>query len=111
MVPRVQMKNPSNTSSLPKNHSQLGMNLRKTNGAVQPPRKSVMPRPQMAKSPKYSPRKNNANLNPLYSVKYPATNSDSASGRSNGVRLDSAAAATMKRRNPASPQGVSTFQA
>src|SRR5262245_34632586 len=106
------MKNPSKASSLPKNQSHDGRTkLRKANGAVQPPRNKVMPSPQMANSPKYSPRKNRANLNPLYSVKYPATNSDSASGRSNGVRFDSAAAATMKSRNPARPQGVKTFQA
>ena len=37
-------------------------------GACQPPRNSVMPRPLMANMPRYSPRKNSANLNPEYSV-------------------------------------------
>ena len=38
----------------------------------------------------YSPRKKNTKIIPLCSVKYPLTSSDSASGRSNGVRLVSA---------------------
>ena len=42
--------------------------------------------------PRYSPMKNKANLNPEYSRKYPATISDSASGKSKGDRLASAGA-------------------
>ena len=45
---------------------------------------------------------NSANMNrpifiALYSVKYPAMSSDSASGRSNGMRLFSAMAAVRNR--------------
>ena len=40
----------------------------------------------------YSPKKKNANAIPLCSVMKPATNSDSASGKSNGLRLVSATA-------------------
>ena len=42
----------------------------------------------------YSARKYSAQRKPLYSVMYPATSSDSASGRSNGARLVSAIDAT-----------------
>ena len=38
----------------------------------------------------YSPRKKSAHFIPEYSVWKPATSSDSASGRSNGLRLVSA---------------------
>jgi hypothetical protein len=38
----------------------------------------------------YSPKKNKANVIELYSKLYPATNSASASGKSNGVRFVSA---------------------
>lgn len=40
----------------------------------------------------YSPRKKNTKIIPECSVKNPATNSDSASGKSKGVRLVSAKA-------------------
>ncbi len=42
---------------------------------------------------------------PLYSVQKPATSSDSASGRSNGVRLPSASAATKKTKNAVNVKG------
>ena len=44
----------------------------------------------------YSPRKNIAKIMEEYSMLYPATNSASASGRSNGVRFVSAIIAIKK---------------
>jgi len=43
---------------------------------------------------------------PEYSVAKPMTSSDSASGRSNGVRLPSASAATKKMRKATSVNGL-----
>src|SRR5581483_10067967 len=86
------------------------MNSRKGNGACQPPRNRVMPRPLTANIPMYSARKNVAYLNPEYSVMWPATISDSPSGTSNGVRFDSTNPATKNNRNAAAPQGVKANQ-
>ena len=47
----------------------------------------------------YSARKYQANLIELYSVRYPATSSVSASGKSNGARFVSPTAATPYRMN------------
>jgi hypothetical protein len=47
----------------------------------------------------YSEKKNIANFIPAYSVKYPATISLSPSGKSNGMRFDSATAEVKKRMN------------
>src|ERR1700712_1855819 len=47
----------------------------------------------------YSAKKKNTKIIPLCSVKNPATNSDSASGRSKGVRLVSANAEMKKMMN------------
>src|SRR3989304_1670559 len=69
-------------------------------GNVQPPRKHTAHMEDMMSIPVYSPRKKSANLNPLYSVKYPATSSLSASGRSKGSRLVSANAETTKTKKP-----------
>jgi len=46
----------------------------------------------------YSARKNNTNPTAEYSTLYPATNSDSASGRSKGTRLVSAKAETTNKK-------------
>src|ERR1043166_4894030 len=86
------------------------MNSKIDNGACQPPRNTVTPRPLMANMPMYSARKNVAYLNPEYSVMWPATISDSPSGTSNGVRFDSTKAETKNRRNAAPPHGVKTNQ-
>src|ERR687895_212756 len=86
------------------------MNWSHGNGACQPPRKSVTARPLTANIPKYSARKKMAYLKPEYSVMWPATISDSPSGTSNGVRLDSTKPETKNKRNAAAPQGVSTNQ-
>ena len=58
----------------------------------------------------YSPRKKRANLKPEYSVWYPATSSDSPSGRSNGERLVSAVPAIAYIMNAANPHGVKMYQ-
>ena len=64
------------------------------NGISQPPKNSVAVRPLTVAMLAYSAMKNIENFMPLYSVWYPATSSDSASGKSNGNRLVSAKAAT-----------------
>src|SRR5687767_12282247 len=97
-------------NSFRKNQSHEGMKSRNARGGSQPPKNNVIPRLLIANRPRYSPRKNKAYLKPEYSVRYPAMISDSASGISNGVRFDSAAAAMMKSRKPASPHGVNTCQ-
>src|ERR1700732_1532842 len=109
-VPRTQINPMMRPSSLAKNQIQEGTQVRNGNGADHPPRNSVIPRPLMANIPRYSPRKNRANLKPEYWRKYPAMISDSPSGKSKGERLVSAVAAIMKRMNPAKPHGVSTYQ-
>ena len=50
----------------------------------------------------YSAKKKNTNIIPECSVKKPATNSDSASGKSNGVRLVSARTEIKKMINKGS---------
>src|SRR6185437_5570729 len=109
-VPRIQMNTEISAISLAKNHIHDGMKVKNDNGAAHPPRNSVTASPLIANIPRYSPRKNSANLKPEYSVKYPAIISDSPSGRSNGERFDSAVAAIINRRNPAIPHGVNTYQ-
>src|ERR1043166_8700516 len=86
------------------------MNSKIDNGACQPPRNTVTPRPLMANMPMYSARKNVAYLNPEYSVMWPATISDSPSGTSNGVRFDSTSPDTKNKMNAAAPHGVKTNQ-
>src|SRR5256714_5155958 len=63
-------------------------------GARQPPRNSVVHRPETVTMLTYSARKNSANFSDEYSVWNPPTSSDSASGRSNGARLVSPTADT-----------------
>src|ERR1035438_5080358 len=86
------------------------MNSSAGSGACQPPRKSVTAIPLDAHIAKYSAMKKSAYLKPEYSVRCPAISSLSASGRSNGERLDSASAETMKIAKAAAPQGVNTCQ-
>src|ERR1035438_10443631 len=68
------------------------MNSSAGSGACQPPRKSVTAIPLEAHIAKYSAMKKSAYLKPEYSVRCPEISSLSASGRSNGDRLDSASA-------------------
>src|ERR1017187_8203470 len=67
-VPRIQMKTKMDIIIFEKNQNQDGMKPRNSNGADQPPRKSVVPRPEMENMARYSPRKKSANLKPEYSV-------------------------------------------
>ena len=67
-VPRIQINPAIIASSFAKNHTYEGTHVRKENGADHPPRNSVIANPLMANMPRYSPRKNSANLNPEYSV-------------------------------------------
>src|SRR5208337_979191 len=109
-VPRIQMKTKMESITLEKNQIHEGMKVRKENGADHPPRKSVVPRPEMENMARYSPRKKSANLKPEYSVWYPATSSDSPSGKSKGERFVSAVAAMAYIMKAASPHGVKMYQ-
>src|SRR5215212_11802060 len=66
--------------------------------SVQPPKKSAVARQQLTSMDEYSASMKKANFMAEYSVWYPATSSDSASGRSNGVRLFSAFIDTKKMK-------------
>src|SRR3989454_2397299 len=74
-------------------------------GSVQPPKNMMVATPAIPNISPYSPSWNKANRMPVYSAKYPATSSDSASGRSNGTRLTSAVAAVRKVRLARIPNG------
>src|SRR3954468_21877543 len=68
------------------------------NGMSQPPKNSVDINALDVITFAYSAMKNIENFIALYSEWYPATSSDSASGRSNGTRFVSANAATRKMK-------------
>ena len=68
-------------------------------GAFQPPKNSVTVSAEMMKTFTYSAKKKKPKRIPEYSVAKPATISESASVRSNGVRFASAVAAMKKIRN------------
>src|SRR5208337_2234140 len=104
------MKTKMESITLEKNQIHEGMKVRNENGADHPPRKSVVPKPEMENMARYSPKKNSANLKPEYSVWYPATSSDSPSGKSNGDRLVSAVEAMANITKPANPHGVKMYQ-
>src|SRR5690349_10397515 len=91
------MKKNSSTASLAKNQRNLSESG--NHGPFQPPRNNATAIEQSVMMLAYSPRKNSPNFMLEYAVWNPATSSDSASGRSNGVRLVSASAVTMKIRN------------
>ncbi len=63
------------------------------NGECQPPRNRITASPQTTNMAAYSAKKNNAQRNPEYSVRKPATSSLSASGKSKGARLQLASEA------------------
>src|SRR5260221_3373554 len=52
-VPRIQMKTKMERKILEKNQIQEGTQVRKENGADQPPRKRVVPRPEMENMARY----------------------------------------------------------
>jgi hypothetical protein len=70
--------------------------LIKENGDDQPPKNNVTAKLLINIILPYSPKKNNANPMAEYSTLYPATNSASASGKSNGGLLVSANIDTKK---------------
>ena len=70
------------------------------NGAFQPPRNSVTNSAETMNTFTYSAKKKKPNRMPEYSVANPATISESASVRSNGVRFASAVAAMKKISAP-----------
>ena len=70
-----------------------------SNGAFQPPMNRATARPDTMNTLTYSAKKKKPKRIPEYSVAKPATISESASVRSNGVRFASAVAAIMKMRN------------
>src|SRR5512146_1368769 len=71
----------------------------RVNGMSQPPKKSVATIALTVTTLAYSAMKNIENFIALYSVWYPVTSSDSASGRSNGSRLVSAKPAMRQTKN------------
>ena len=107
-VARTQMKKKSSGSSFTANQTYDGIMVRNGSGAFQPPRNSVTATPLSANMPKYSAMKKRAYLKPLYSVRWPAISSLSASGKSKGARFASANDAVKKSRKPAKPHGVNT---
>src|SRR5262245_44993496 len=70
------------------------------NGAFQPPKNSVTSSAETMKTFTYSAKKKKPKRMPEYSVANPATISESASVRSNGVRFASAVAAMKKINAP-----------
>ena len=91
------MKKNSSTPSLAKN--QMNLSESGSQGPFQPPRNRVTAMHEMLMTFANSPRKNSPNFMLEYSVWNPATSSASASGRSNGARLVSARAVSMKIPN------------
>ena len=72
------------------------MSLTISSGITYPPKNRIAVSVDISTIEQYSARKKNTKMIELCSVKNPATNSDSASGRSKGVRLVSASADTKK---------------
>src|SRR5947208_15903107 len=77
---------------------------------LQPPKKIVTTSADMVVIAMYSLMKKRANFIDEYSVWYPATSSESASAKSNGRRLVSAKAETMKTIIDSHMAGEKQFQ-
>jgi hypothetical protein len=77
----------------------MNVSLMNSSGMLYPPKNRIAVSVDISTIEQYSPRKKNTKIIPLCSVKKPATSSDSASGRSNGVRLVSASAEIKKMIN------------
>ena len=75
-------------------------------GLCHPPKKPATAKPLTTNIFEYSLRKNTAQRNPEYSVIQPATNSDSASGISKGVRFVSATALIKKIKKAKNVKGL-----
>jgi hypothetical protein len=74
----------------------INVSFTNTSGIRYPPKNRIAVRVLISTILQYSARKKNTKIIDECSVKNPATSSDSASGRSNGVRLVSASADTKK---------------
>lgn len=74
----------------------MNVSLTITSGITYPPKNSTAVRVLISTIEQYSARKKNTKIMLECSVKNPATSSDSASGRSNGVRFVSASAEMKK---------------
>jgi hypothetical protein len=74
----------------------IKVSLTMTSGMTYPPKNSTAVRVLISTIEQYSARKKNTKMMLECSVKNPATSSDSASGRSNGVRFVSASAEMKK---------------
>lgn len=61
--------------------------LTNNSGTLYPPKNRILLKHDINTIEQYSPRKKNTKIIPECSVKNPATNSDSASGKSKGVRF------------------------
>jgi hypothetical protein len=77
----------------------MNVSLMNSSGMLYPPKNRIAVSVDISTIEQYSPRKKNTKIIPLCSVKNPATSSDSASGRSNGVRFVSASAEMKKIMN------------
>lgn len=88
----------------------MKVSLTISSGIMYPPRKSTAVSVLMSTIEQYSARKKKTKIILLCSVKNPATSSDSASGRSNGVRLVSARA-EMKKIIPIGSSGITNHTA
>lgn len=78
------------------------VSLTKTSGINHPPINNMAVKVDIRTIEQYSPKKKKTNIIELCSVKKPATSSDSASWRSNGVRLVSASIEIKKIMNTGS---------
>jgi len=74
-------------------------------GNNQPPKKNTVLKTDIIKILEYSAKKNKTNVVAAYSTLYPETNSDSASGKSNGTLLVSAKVA-IKNKTKQETKGI-----
>jgi E3 ubiquitin-protein ligase DOA10 len=88
-IPKIVPSRNIHESGISKNGKSINWN-----GDNHPPKNTIDATNATINMFAYSLRKNNAHLKPEYSVIHPATNSDSASGISNGVLLVSATTET-----------------
>jgi hypothetical protein len=79
------------------------------NGPFQPPRNRVAAIADCDTIPAYSVSRKNANRSPVYSVRWPKTSSESATGMSNGGRVSSAKLAIKKTTKATASHGSSTL--
>lgn len=91
----IKAKRLTNTlSAIKLNKSEEGTNVNKNKGIIDgsnhPPKNKITKTTEEKIILIYSPKKYKANIIAEYSTLYPATNSPSASTRSNGVRFNSA---------------------